>query len=134
MSIKWKKGQSGNPSGRPRGTGKIAQLRSMLEPHSQDLVNKAKDMALDGDTTALKLCLERLVPPIKIKDEPVTVNGLKGNDTLVRQGQAVINALSTGEITPSEAVTLMQAIANQARIIEIDELERRVTDLESSNK
>ena len=130
---RWKKGQSGNPKGRAKGSGKIAQLRAMLEPHAEELVQKARDMAMEGDSTALRLCLERLVPAIKIKDEPVSVDGLKGNASLVEQGQSVIDALSTGEISPGEATSVMQSIASQARIIEVDDLEKRVTKLETKN-
>ena len=132
-NTQWKKGQSGNPKGRAKGSGKIAQLRTMLEPYAEELVQKARDMAMEGDSTALRLCLERLVPAIKIKDEPVSVEGLKGDASLVAQGQAVINALSSGQITPIESATMMQSIASQARIIEVDELEKRVTELEANN-
>lgn len=130
-STSWTKGQSGNPKGKPKGTGKATVLRSLLEPHAEDLVGKAKDLAMEGDTTALRLCLERLVPPIKIKDEPVQIEGLEGSQTLVEQGQAIINALATGQLTPSEAATLMQSVATQARIIEVEELDRRLSVLES---
>jgi len=128
---KFKPGVSGNPAGRSKNSGKIAKLRALLDPHAEDLVEKVKSMALEGDTTALRLCLERLVPPIKIKDEPVSVTGLDGNKGLVEQGQAVIDALASSEITPSEAATLMQTVASQARILEVDELERRITALEN---
>ncbi len=132
-STSWKKGQTGNPGGKKKGTGKVSQLRALLDPHAEDLVNKAKNMALEGDMTALRLCLERLVPPIKIKDEPVTVEGLDGSKALVEQGQAIINALAKGEVTPSEAATLMQSVSSQTRIMEGDELERRITALESKH-
>ena len=129
----FEKGRSGNPAGRPKNAGKVAKLRALLDPHAEDLVKKAKDMALEGDMTALRLCLDRLVPPIKIKDELVSVPGLNSSNGLVEQGQAVIDALASSEITPGEAATLMQTVANQARIIEVDELERRITALESKH-
>ena len=42
----------------------------------------------------------------------------------------MLEALSGGEITPSQAATVMQAISAQARIVEVDELEQRVAALE----
>ena len=87
---------------------------------------------MGGDTTALRICLERLVPPVRIKDEPVIVKGLDKATSLVEQGQAVINALATGEVSPSEGATLMSSVANQARIIEIDEIEKRLAALEEN--
>ena len=129
---RFKKGESGNPTGRPKGIkDKRTALRAFLEPHAEALVQKAKNLAMEGDTTALRLCLERLVPPIKIKDEPVEIEGLEGTQSLVEQGQAIINALAKGQLTPSEAATLMQSVATQARIIEVEELDRRLTALES---
>lgn len=125
----FKKGQSGNPKGRPKDT-RTAELRALLRSHSQALVGKAKDMALDGDATAMRLCLERVLPPLKTKDEPVTVKGLNGSASLVEQGQSIINALAAGELSPTDAATLMQTVATQARIVEVDELERRVAVLE----
>lgn len=125
----FKKGQSGNPTGRPKDK-RTHQLREMLRSDSADLIRKVKQMALEGDSTAMRLCLERVLPPLKTKDEPVTVKGLNGSTSLVEQGQAIVNALAAGELSPGDAATLMQAIANQARIVEVDELERRVAALE----
>ena len=47
-STTWKKGQSGNPTGR-NGREKLGQLRSLLDPHAEDLVLKAKELAMEGD-------------------------------------------------------------------------------------
>jgi hypothetical protein len=129
---RYKPGQSGNPSGRPKGSGKSAKLRALLEPHAPELVQKAMELALEGDTTALRLCLERLVPPLKGRDETIKVQGLQGCSSLVEQGQALIDAMAGGVATPREVATMMQAVAAQAKIIEIEELEKRVAMLEAS--
>ncbi|CAJ0691643.1 hypothetical protein KXR69_16090 [Ralstonia holmesii] len=50
----FQKGQSGNPAGKPKGAkDKRTALRELLQPHAEQLVQKAVKLALDGDTTAL---------------------------------------------------------------------------------
>lgn len=64
----FKKGISGNIQGRPKGiVDKRIELRSLLVPHAEALVNKAVELALAGDSNALRLCIDRLIP--KAKDE-----------------------------------------------------------------
>lgn len=128
----FKKGQSGNPAGKPKGArDKRTALRELLQPHAADLVAKAVELAKAGDTTALRICIDRCIPAIKAKDAPVDLPELTGS--LAEQGQAVMRAMAAGRITPDEANAVMQVISAQARIIEVDELEKRLADLESKD-
>lgn len=61
------------------------------------------------------------------RDVPVNVE-LKGS--LTEQGESVMQAIGAGEITPAEGSSILAALASQARIVEIDELEQRVQRLE----
>ena len=66
---RFKKGESGNLQGRPKGIkDRRTEFRELLEPYAPALVNKAVAMALKGDSTALRLCLDRLIPPVKAVD------------------------------------------------------------------
>lgn len=126
------KGMSGNPAGKPKGArDKRTALRELLQPHAADLTKKAVELALAGDTTALRICIDRCIPVMKAKDEPVLVPGLAG--TLAEQGQAVLSAMAVGTVTPDQASAVMQVISAQARIIEVDELEKRLAALEGRN-
>lgn len=126
---KFTKGRSGNPNGRPKGIeDKRVALRSLLEPHAPKLIKKVVAEALKGDIAALRICMDRLVPTMKAQDTPINLGRLAG--TLVDQGKGVLGALSEGRVTPDEAASLMQTIAAQARIVEVDDLVRRITALE----
>jgi Family of unknown function (DUF5681) len=63
----FEKEQSGNHAGRPPGTRHKVSLaaEALLDGKSEALTRKAIDLALAGDTTALRLCLERILPPRK---------------------------------------------------------------------
>jgi hypothetical protein len=63
----WKPGQSGNPAGRPKGIkNRITilqqelelQLREQAQPRIAEVLDKAIEMALDGDRAMIKLLLE----------------------------------------------------------------------------
>jgi hypothetical protein len=125
----YKKGHSGNPNGRPRGiSARRTELRESLAPHTMDIIHKAISLAKDGDTTALRLCLDRLLPPVRVKVETLELGQLTG--TLAGWGQAIVEASLTGKITPNQASALMQALMAQVRLVEADELASRLDAIE----
>lgn len=124
---KFQKGESGNPAGKPKGAkDKRTELRSLLEPHRNALVQTVVEIALAGDTTALRICLDRLIAPIR--GNPIRIGSLSG--TLSERGDQVMEAIAQGYISAEEAASLMSVIQSQARIIEVTELESRVAALE----
>jgi Family of unknown function (DUF5681) len=128
-STQFKKGRSGNPKGRPKSSqGKVSRVRELLAAHEEALVMKAVALARAGDTTALKLCLDRMCPPLKAQDVTVEIDGLAGS--IVEQGAKVLMAMAAGDIAPQHAALMQQALAAQARIIETQELNDRVARLE----
>lgn len=126
---KFKPGQSGNPRGRRKGVpDRRAQARELFAQHGDELIAVPIKRALDGDSTALRLCLERVCPPIKATDAPVVLGVMP--ELLAEKGERVLQQLASGELSPDAARSIMPVIAQQARIIETSELERRVAALE----
>jgi hypothetical protein len=56
---------SGNPNGRPKRSPNKTTLaiEALLEGESEAITRKLLEMAKEGDMTAVRLCLERLLPP-----------------------------------------------------------------------
>jgi len=127
----WKKGQSGNPAGRPRGTGEIASLRAAIAKRVPELLDAMMAKALEGDTAAARLLLERTLPPLK-STEPTQPLELPAG-SLTDQGRAVLSAVATGELAPGTGASLLGAIGALARVSEIDELATRISALEERN-
>ena len=124
----WKPGQSGNPKGRPKGSGDVAQLRAAIAEHLPQILEAMVQRAVEGDVGAARLLLERTVAPLKATDMAQQLNLPQGS--LTDQGRAVMTAVSQGQLTPSQGTGLIGAIAALARVAELDELAARVAALE----
>lgn len=126
----FQKGRSGNPDGRPRGTGKVAVLREQIAEHLPSIVKQLIDDALQGDKQACRLLLDRVLPPLRAEDGTVKVNLPDGS--LSDQGEAIIRAAARGQMTPAQASAMTTALTGLARIKEISELEERIAALEKA--
>ena len=127
----WKPGQSGNPKGRPTGTGEVAKIRAAIARQVPALLEALMTKALDGDVGAARLLLERTIAPLKAI-EPTQALTLP-DGSLTDKGRAVLSAVAGGELAPSQGAALLGAIGTLARVTEMDELESRIAALEVRN-
>ena len=129
---KFKSGQSGNPGGRPKGALNKATLASqaLLDGEAEALTRKVVELAKEGNLAALRLCLERLLPPRK--DRPITFSlpKLGGAEDLPKVLGAILEAVARGEITPGEGQTLAAIVDGYRKGLETADLEGRVAALE----
>jgi hypothetical protein len=98
-------------------------------PKDADAATLAQYDAMKAD--AAKAAAPYMHPRLAPTDAPAPIGPLTGD--LASQGRAVIEALSSGAVTPSQAATIMQVITAQARIVEADELVKRVAALEAKS-
>lgn len=133
VKARWKPGQSGNPKGRPKGIpNPQARLRKMI--NAEAIVKKLETAALGGDVQAARTLLERALPVYRATAEPVTVDGIRGTDSLTDKARAVLEAVAEGKVPPDVGAQLVAAIGTVARVAEVDELLRRIEALEKRNE
>lgn len=126
---KFEKGQSGNPAGKPKGavSARTKLLREASLPTLKAVIEKAKE----GDLQAASLILDRTVPRLRPGVEPVAiVDGADADMTLTEKANAVAAAVLHGRLDPVVGAQVLTAMAGVARIAEVDELSRRIEQLE----
>ena len=119
-------------AGRPKGSRNKATIaiESLLEGQSEALTQVAISKALDGDSVALRLCLDRIAPPMK--DKPVFFPLPQMQDAMDASQAAgsVLSAVSEGNLTPIEGTRVMGLIDSYRRTLELTEIENRLKVLE----
>lgn len=118
-------GQSGNLNGRPKGIiDKRAELRGLLEPHAKDIIEKLVSLAKVGDPTALRLCIERLLPRIKPDDGinfPLPEGAIDTGENMLQIANNLTTAVTLGHMTLDEAEKLNEFLRRQRYLIEAAE-------------
>ena len=122
---------NGNP-GKPKGSRHKATqaVEALLEGQSEALTQAAIDKALEGDTTALRICLDRIAP--SRKDAPISFDlpEISSAKEAAKAAAAILNEVSQGTITPLEGASVMAIIEQYRRTLETSELEQRIAALE----
>lgn len=127
-STKFQPGVSGNPKGKPKDKTPATLLRKSIAEAMPEIILTLIEQAKNGDVAAAKVLLDRCCPALK--PQAMTIN-LPVNGTLAEQGGEVIRATLSGHIPPDIGAQLITALANQGRLIELQELTERIENLEN---
>ena len=121
-------------TGRPKGSRNktTIAIESLLQGQAEALTQTAVQKALEGDSMALRLCMERIAPAPK--DQPVAFSLPKMNNAMdaSEAARSVLTAASEGELTPVEATRVMGLIDSYRRTLELTEIEQRLQALEAN--
>jgi hypothetical protein len=124
------KGQSGNPAGRPAGSRNkfTAEMQEALEESGLPLIQRLLELAGQGNTGAMRQCLDRLIG--KHKPSSVALPAPDSPNYVVTALAEIHRALGAGEIASDEASRLVDFVGRTARVLaskaaaEIDFAER----------
>lgn len=114
--------------GRPTGKPDRRQIYTAIKDDIPAILKKLTEQALAGDAQSARILLERSIPVVKASDihREIPITG----STAVERAQSVLDAVSSGELSLSEATTVMQLIGAAAQIEINTELLSRVELLE----
>ncbi|MBK1720501.1 DUF5681 domain-containing protein [Thiocystis violacea] len=125
---KFQPGQSGNPRGPRPGSGPVQKLRKAIEKDLPDIIQAMSEAAKQGDPSAARLLMDKVLPNIKPETRPLPVMG-----TAV-EPQAIVDALTAGVLTSEQAREVMALLADRAKISEAVENAERLARIEAMLK
>jgi hypothetical protein len=130
---RFRKGQSGNPRGKPPGARHATTIKAeqLMEGEAEAVVRAVVAKAKRGDMHAARLVLDRIAPlrrgrPVAIK-LPEVRTAAEASPAL----GIVTKSMANGEITPEEASAVAAVIEANWRALGIEDLERRINALEA---
>jgi hypothetical protein len=124
----FEKGNGGRRPGSRNRTTLVAE--ALLKGEEAELVRKAIELAKAGDVQMLKFLLDRILP--KERSVRVDLPAMDRDSSAVEACGAIIEAVSTGQIAPSEAAALASLVTAHARIIDVAEFGERLENIEKA--
>jgi len=126
-------GQSGNPQGKRRGTRNklTCAAEALLEGEAEALTRKAIEKAKDGDNTALRLCLDRIIPAKRDRAISFPLSPIATAADASAAMTAILGAVAAGQITPSEGGDVARLIESFVKAHEVSTIEQRLSALEA---
>ena len=115
----FQKGQSGNPGGRRPGCRNRATL--------------AAEVLLEGDTGALRLCLERIVPQRRSRAVAFDLPRIDRVEDLAGAVGSVLQEVACGRLLLDEGATLVGMMESKRRAMETIDLDKRLRALEAES-
>jgi hypothetical protein len=126
---------AGNP-GKPKGSRHKATqaAQALFDGEAEALTRQAVKMALNGDTAALRLCLERIVPLRREATVSFELPQMERAKDTAEAARAVLAAVASGEMTLSEGNRLMVMVEAYRRALELATIEENMIELEQAAK
>jgi len=118
------KGKSGNLQGRPPGSLNKSTIlaRSLLQGEAESLVRTLIDKAKAGDMAALKICMDRLLPPCRSQTLSLKLPPIETPKDISRAYDFLWTAVGAGELSPQELGRLLGLLDGKLRAIEVTDM------------
>jgi hypothetical protein len=130
--------QPGNKYGRGRPPGsrnKVARVcQDTLDSHAETLTKRCLYMAFQGNPTAMRLCMERLMPARRHRTLQFKMPPVRTMADVATASESVLSGVARGRLTPDEGQAFSLMLEGRRRMIETQELDQRLHALEDRKK
>jgi hypothetical protein len=128
----FKKGESGNPKGKPRGARhKTTELAyAMMEGGLKAVLEQVVERAKSSDMLACRMIIDKIIPNQKDRTVAIDLPTIATLDGVGRAQSEILQAVVDGDITTNEGERISSIVEARRRVIETVELEARISELE----
>ena len=129
----FQKGQSGNPNGRPLGARnqRTLALEELMDGEIEAITRKAIEAAKAGDIAAIRLVMERVLPPARSRPISIDLPVLTDAASVSSAQAEILKAVAIGDLRLDEAESLSGLLEARRKSLETVELEYRIKELEA---
>lgn len=108
----------------------ILACEQLLDGKSEQLTAKLLEMALEGNLQAMRMCLDRTVPPRKERSINLDLRPITCLQDRMLQFEDLTSAVAEGRITPSEGESISNILISQAKTLQVVEFARRLPQID----
>ena len=120
--------------GRPKGSRNKPKApgQALLDEYALPLMGKCISMAMQGDRSAMRMCMDRVTPSRRGALIQMSLPAIKTAGDIDNAAEKVTQAVRRGDITPSEGGIMMNLLESRSRVIERVQTESRLEKLEEA--
>src|SRR5437763_5355126 len=129
----FRRGESGNSAGRPVGARHKATVaaETLLDGEAEGLTRKVLEMALAGDTVAMRLCLERILPPRRERPVRFNLPKLQSPSDAAAAMAAIAAGVADGNLPPRQAGELSKLVDAYVKALDASDFDQRLRAIEA---
>ena len=117
--------------GRPKGSRnrEKSPIQHLLDEYAPHIMRKCMAQALDGNSSSMRLCVERIFPSRRGALIQLNLPSIRTAEDVGRAAEKVTQAIRRGKLTPAEGNEMMNHLESRSRIIEGAKFETQLADL-----
>jgi Family of unknown function (DUF5681) len=128
-------GQSGNPTGRPRGIrNKVTvAVEGLMGQYAHQVTARMVKRAVDGDVGAARLILDRVAPIRRGQAVRFQLPDIVDAASVMAAQATLLSEVARGNLTPEEAESVSAMLSTYLKTVETVDIDRRLRELESKS-